>query len=78
MKRKRRTIHRLLSIHVRDYYRWNKAKTFLGIGCLMGAVIAIGGLEDNDGVNNPKLAGLLIMIGGIIALTIDTDWERKP
>ena len=67
----------MLSIHVRDYYKWNRAKTIVGIGCLMGAIGAIGGLEDNGGINNPKLAGLLIVIGAMIAVTIDNDWERK-
>jgi len=77
MKRKRRAIDRLLSVHVRDYYRWNRAKTLFGVLCMIGAIMAIGGLEGESAISNPKLAGVLIMVGGIVALTIDTDWERK-
>jgi len=44
---------------------------------MIGAIMAIGGLEGESAISNPKLAGVLIMVGGIVALTIDTDWERK-
>lgn len=77
MKRKSTLFDRLTSIHVRDYYRWNRAKAIACCACLIGAIVCIGGLEGEGGMSNPKLAGLFILIGAYFAICIDTDWERK-
>lgn len=64
----------ILTVHVANRYRWNRAKTILASFWMLCAVACIGGLEGFDPMPSPLGAVLFIGLGFYTASHIEVNW----
>ena len=59
-------------MRVIDWSRWQRTKSFVAFGLLLGAIGSAGGLEDASGIEPmPSPAGFITCIALLIWLTIN-------
>jgi hypothetical protein len=77
MKKRRTLLKRIMSLTVRDYHKWNRAKTIVVILCMVIAFYSIGDVQNERIIDKPLLAFASMVCGFIVVSRIDFDWEPK-
>jgi len=77
MNKRRTLLERAMRISVRDYHKWNRAKTIVVLICMAVGLYAVGDLQDERIIDKPLLAFISMVCGFIVVSRIDFDWEPK-
>lgn len=72
----------ILTVHIANRYRWNRAKSILAGFWMLCAIACIGGLEGFSPMPSPVGAVLFIGLGFYTLSQVETNWgidqtERK-